>query len=174
MATAATNRYYTNHVEQPWWSEDDYKNLDYQNSAFNDAMTLRYWKTIGYEEKTFTGDLYGMPKDMPEWVSKFQDIFQWQHFSWQLYKMQPGRVLPAHCDTYQKFKEVNGISDSSKIWRAVVFLESWQSGHYFEIDNRNLGFWKKGDYVVWQNQARHIAANVGETDRYTLQITGVQ
>lgn len=174
MVTVATNRYYTSHVDKPWWLESDYKNVEYQNSPFNDAMTVRYWKKIGYNQSNFTGDMYGMPNDTPEWIEKFKEIFDWKHFSWQLYKMQPGRTLPAHCDTYAKFKELHGITDSSNIWRAIIFLEPWQSGHYFEIDTTNLGYWKKGDYVVWQNQARHIAANVGETDRYTLQITGVE
>ena len=172
METQDLNKWYTLHVDEPWWNIEDFYNLDYQNVEFNDSDSLLKWKKLGYTQNTFTGDLYGYPNETPEWIKKFYEIFQWENCEWQLYRMLPGRTLPAHSDTYKKYKEVYGIKDSSKIYRAIVFLEDWQSGHYFEIDSNNMGFWKKGDYVVWQNSVRHIAANVGELPRYTLQLTG--
>ena len=33
--------------------------------------------------------------------------------------------------------------------------------------------WAAGETVIWQNNTQHLAANMGMTDRYTLQITGV-
>lgn len=172
MAIQEQNSWYTKHVDNPWWDVSDYANFTYENHAFNDNQALKRWKQLGYTQSKFTGDLYGMPNEMPIWVSQFKEIFPWKNFSWQLYRMMPGTLLPAHQDTYEKFREINKIEDPNKIFRAVVFLEPWQSGHYFEIDSTNLSYWKKGDYVVWQNSVKHIAANIGETPRYTLQITG--
>jgi hypothetical protein len=83
-------------------------------------------------------------------------------------------VLPTHSDTYARFREVYGIADPDSIWRAVIFLEPWASGHYFEIDGDPYTEWQAGDTVVWQNTVPHLAANVGMTMRYTLQITGTQ
>jgi len=31
--------------------------------------------------------------------------------------------------------------------------------------------WKAGDYVLWKNDAIHMAANLGLESRYTAQIT---
>lgn len=174
MAIQDQNKWYTKHVEKPWWSIVDYAELDYTNEPFNDPTTQKKWKQLGYAQNKFTGDLYGMPNETPKFVKEFEKTFKWKNFSWQLYRMMPGTVLPSHKDTYAKFRQVNGVVDPNTIWRAVVFLEDWQSGHYFEIDNTNLSYWKKGDYVVWQNSVGHVAANIGETPRYTLQITGTQ
>lgn len=167
-----TNLWYTKHVDSPWWTIENFYNLDYKNEPFNDQSSIDYWTSLGFDQSRYTGDQYGLPNPTPAWVEKFQEIFDWQHFSWQLYKMSPGTTLPVHKDTYVRFKEVYGIKDPNNIWRAVVFLEDWQSGHYFEIDSTNLSYWKKGDYVVWQNSVSHIAANIGQLPRYTLQITG--
>ncbi len=87
--------------------------------------------------------------------------------------MAPGTVLPAHSDTYARFRDIHHIIDPNTIWRAVIFLEPWQSGHYFEIDGQPVVNWQAGDTVVWNNDVPHLAANMGYTDRYTLQITGI-
>ena len=87
--------------------------------------------------------------------------------------MTPGCVLPNHSDTYARFREIYKIQNPDSIYRAVVFLEDWQSGHYFEIDNTPLVTWRAGDTIIWHNDVKHLAANMGMTNRYTLQITGV-
>ena len=58
------------------------------------------------------------------------------------------------------------------IKRAVVFLEDWASGHYFEYSGNPLLQWPAGQVVEWDYDEPHMAANIGETPRYTLQITG--
>jgi len=52
-------------------------------------------------------------------------------------------------------------------------MEDWQSGHISEIEKQPLINWTAGDYIIWKNDTLHLAANVGKTARYTLQITGV-
>jgi hypothetical protein len=63
---------------------------------------------------------------------------------------------------------------SSEVYRAIVFLEDWQSGHYFEIDNIGVVNWCAGDYYLWNGDAPHAASNIGIDPRYTLQITGIK
>ena len=172
METVEVNKWYSSHIEKPWWTIEDFYYLNYKNEPFNDQQSLNTWQKLGFNQTKYTGDLYGLPNPTPEWVEKFADVFDWNYFSWQLYRMAPGTTLPVHSDTYAKFKEIHNITNSDSIWRAVIFLEDWQSGHYFEIDSTNLSYWKKGDYVVWQNSVQHIAANIGQLPRYTLQITG--
>jgi hypothetical protein len=59
-----------------------------------------------------------------------------------------------------------------RIRRAIVFLEDWKPGHYFEGNNTAKTDWQAGDVVEWCYDAPHMAANLGLEPRYTLQITG--
>jgi len=156
---------------KPWWS--DYKDLVYVNEPFNDPISLERWKRLGYTQTKFTGDMYDMRKAEPAWISPFRIHLPWQHFSWSVYRMGPGSVLPNHSDIYTRFKKLYKINNNDSIFRAIVFLEDWQSGHYFEIAGDPVTHWIAGDTYIWQYDVEHLAANVGTTDRYTLQITGV-
>ena len=157
---------------EPWWG-NQHRELPYINEPFNDPESLSLWKQLGYTQSKFTGDMYDMRFSEPSWMDPFRRHFAgWKHFSWSVYRMGPGCVLPNHSDTYDRFKKIYNITDSNTIHRAVVFLEDWQSGHYLEIDNVPVTGWTAGTTVVWQNEVLHLAANMGMTDRYTLQITG--
>jgi len=52
-----------------------------------------------------------------------------------------------------------------------VFLEDWQPGHILEIDGSPISQWHAGDYVIWNYDTPHMAANLGLVPRYTAQIT---
>lgn len=171
MATPVEPKWYHTWVK-PVWS--DHRSLNYRNEPFNDPAAETHWRQLGYTQTRFTGDMYDMRETEPAWMPEVQEQFEWEHFSWSIYRMPPGTVLPNHSDTYAKFREIHDITDPDRIWRAVIFLEPWASGHYFEIDSHPYTEWRSGDAVVWQNAVPHLAANVGMTHRYTLQITGVR
>lgn len=154
-----------------WWH--GYQNLPYINEPFNDPASIERWKTLGYTQTKFTGDMYDMRQPQPDWIEPFKTHLPWDYFSWSIYRMEPGTVLPEHRDTYAKFSKINSIQDTDLIWRAIVFLEDWQSGHYFELDTYPIINWRCGDIVAWKSHTPHLAANVGTTMRYTLQITGI-
>lgn len=156
---------------QSWWS--GYQDLSYVNEPFNDESSLAYWQSLGYTQTKFTGDMYDMRQPEPDWIAPFREHLPWQYFSWSVYRMEPGTVLPVHSDTYARFIKLYDIQNIDLVWRAIVFLEDWQSGHYFEIQNRPIVNWQQGDIVAWNSTAPHLAANMGITMRYTLQITGV-
>ena len=86
--------------------------------------------------------------------------------------MTPGCVLPAHRDSYDRFKLVHGLETTFSVVRTIVFLEDWASGHYLEMNGTPFTEWRAGDWVSWHNDFLHLAANMGRTDRYTLQLTG--
>jgi hypothetical protein len=155
---------------EPVWKEL-YKELDYKNEPFNDSESLSEWKELGYTQTKFTGDMYDMRNPEPIWMAGIRQLVPWKYFSWSVYRMGPGCVLPTHGDTYARFREI--YNHDGDIYRAVFFMEDWQSGHYFEIDSIPKTNWRAGDYVYWKNDTTHLAANVGRTDRYTLQITGI-
>jgi hypothetical protein len=150
-----------------------HRDLPYINEPFNDPAAQRQWKDRGFQHQRFTGDLYDMRQPEPEWMAHFRHWLPMRHFSWSIYRMTPGTVLPEHSDTYKKFREIYSVADDAVIRRYVIFLENWQSGHYIEIDDGPVTKWIQGWGAFWNGDTPHIAANIGRTDRYTLQITGV-
>jgi len=146
--------------------------LCYVNEPFNDTETESKWRTQGFDQKIFTGDLYDMRFEMPEWVAQFIPIVKLNYFSWSVYRMGPGRILPAHRDTYSRFCKIHNISNINDVIRYVIFLEDWQSGHYFEIENTPVVKWHAGQGVCWRGDTEHLAANLGFSDRFSLQLTG--
>ena len=159
-------------IQQPWWNQN-HRDLAYINEPFNDPESLARWQELGYTQTRFTGDMYDMCNPEPAWIAPFRQHFPWQHFSWSVYRMGPGTTLPNHADTYARFRKIHNIENPNKIFRAVVFLEPWQSGHYFEVNQKSVVGWRPGETVIWRYDTEHLAANMGTTDRYTLQITGV-
>jgi hypothetical protein len=172
MAIPDTFKWSNGWITNTWWGTA-HRDLPYTNEPFNDPASLTQWQELGYTQTKFTGDMYDMRNPEPDWIAPFRRHFPWKHFSWSVYCMSPGTTLPNHADTYARFREIYNIQDPATIFRAIVFLENWQSGHYFEIDGESETEWPAGEYVVWRNDVEHLAANVGTTDRYTLQITGV-
>ncbi len=161
------------HLTKFW--DDEYKHLDYTREPFNDPESVAAWVTMGYSGP-FTGHMCDMRKPQPSWNSKFLDIFEakgWKDIGTSYYRMDTGVILPAHRDLYKKYVELFNLQGQEYwIYRAVVFLEDWQPGHYFEIDGEAWTDWRAGDAVSWRYDVEHAAANIGITPRYTLQITG--
>lgn len=158
----------------PFW-DNDYKNLTYVKEKFNDPATEIAWEDAGFRGP-FGGWMCDMRNPQPSWNTQFVEFFEnmgWQDIGTSYYKMAPGSSLPEHVDTYKKYIELFDLQDKKhSIRRAVVFLEDWQSGHYAECDGTPYVNWIRGFTLVWSWDAPHIAANMGMTPRYTLQITG--
>lgn len=159
---------------QVFW-DDEYKHLDYINEPFNDVAQTHQWQGQGYANR-FTGDMCDMRSAQPSWNSRFIEIFTglgWKNIGTSYYRMNTGTVLPTHSDLYVKYIELFGLQgQEQKIRRAVVFLEDWQPGHYAEYMGHAYVNWRAGAVVEWPYDTPHMAANLGPTPRYTLQITG--
>jgi len=155
-----------------WWGEQ-HRELEFINEPFNNSKDVDHWRSLGYTQSRFTGDMYDMRFSEPGWIDQFRTILPVKYFSWSVYRMRPGDILPNHSDTYTKFRSLHDIQDISTIRRYVIFLEDWASGHYFEIDGTPVVKWTRGTAVYWHGDTPHLAANIGMTPRYTLQITGV-
>jgi len=107
-------------------------------------------------------------------ISFFKEQFSWldnHEFSVQL--MKPGMILPLHSDRYTFYKKKYKI-DINKIERVIVFLGDWSIGHLLHIDTIQVQKWLAGNWVSWQGDTHHLAANLGHKNRYTLQITGTK
>ena len=170
MATHAVNKY---HLEVFW--DDEYKHLNYINEVFNDPENLDKWTKLGFPNR-FTGDMCDMRSAQPSWNNKFINHFAdlgWKNIGTSYYRMMPGTILPTHQDLYKKYIELFDLTGKEDtIRRAIVFLEDWASGHYFESLGVPMVEWSAGKTVEWTYDAPHMAANIGVTPRFTLQITG--
>jgi hypothetical protein len=171
-----SNKNYYLHTYQlsPFW-DNEYQTLEYVNEQFNDVPQTQIWQEQGYANR-FTGDMCDMRSTQPTWNQRFIDIFTgqgWKNVGTSYYRMNTGTVLPTHGDLYKKYIEIFNLHGREHtIYRAVVFLEDWQPGHYAEYNDRAFVNWRAGQAVEWIYDSPHMAANIGLEDRYTLQITG--
>ena len=170
MATHAVSKY---HVPAFW--DDEFKRLDYVNETFNDPESVDRWLAQGFANQ-FTGDMCDMRGAQPSWNKTIIEVFEqmgWQDVGTSYYRMMPGTILPTHQDLYKKYIELFDLQGQEHtIYRAVIFLEDWHSGHYLEAMDQPMIKWRAGDVVEWVYDTPHMAANMGSTPRYTLQITG--
>lgn len=117
-----------------------------------------------------------MRSPQPRWNHQFIEHFNmlgWKDIGTSYYRMNTGTVLPTHQDLYAKYIDLFQLQGQEHtIRRAIVFLEDWQPGHYAEYMDSPFVEWKAGDTVEWPYATPHMAANLGVTPRYTLQITG--
>lgn len=158
----------------PFW-DHEYKELNYIHEPFNDPISARIWSEQGYRGPV-TGVMCDMKQRHPVWTDKIIKLFTakgWNDIGVCFYRMDTGVILPVHKDLYLKYIQLFDLQGKEQtIFRAIIFLEDWQSGHYAEYCNEPFVNWKAGDGVYWQYDALHMAANIGLTPRYTLQITG--
>jgi hypothetical protein len=169
----ATQDLFKYHLPVFW--DDEFKGLDYVNEEFNDTANLERWTALGYANK-FTGDMCDMRRPQPSWNYQFVKIFQemgWKDIGTSYYRMGTGTILPTHSDLYLRYIDIFKLQGQEHtIRRAIVFLEDWRPGHYFEGADKPTVNWHAGDVIEWQYDAPHLAANLGLDPRYTLQITG--
>ena len=159
---------------QVFW-DDEYRHLNYENEEFNDSESMSKWIQAGYPNR-FTGDMCDMRRPQPTWNQRFIDMFAsmgWKDIGTSYYRMNTGTVLPTHSDLYVKYINLFALQGQEhRIRRAIVFLEDWASGHYFEGMGVPFTQWTAGTVMEWSYDTPHMAANIGLEPRYTLQITG--
>lgn len=148
----------------------EFKNFEYYRKPLNLAEEDQ-WRTSDYSGMTFGGELYDGTNRIPGWVDSIAQQIGLRNCGYAFYRMRTGNIIPTHVDHYSVYTRVFGVP-REHIYRAIVFLEDWRSGHYFEIDSVAITNWVCGDWVMWSSTEPHSAANIGPQDRYTLQITG--
>lgn len=155
---------------EPNWNED-FKNFSYTRQPLTNKE-LETWRSQGYNHTSFTGEMYGGKNKMPDYVHTIAENIGLKKPGFVFYRMKTGDIMPTHVDHFRKYCEVFSV-ERSKVWRAIVFLDDWKPGHYFEIQNEAFCNYRKGEFVVWSADVPHAASNIGIEDRHTLQITGI-
>ena len=161
--------WFRGHVD-PFWC-DSYKKFEYTKQNIT-CKEIETWRNQGYTHQSFTGVMYDSSNEMPDWVNFVARSIGLKKTGFVFYKMQTGDIMPTHIDHFSRYCEIFNV-ERKDVWRAIVFLDNWKSGHYFEVENTAVCNYKKGDYVLWNANTPHAASNIGIEDRYTLQITGL-
>ena len=141
----------------------DYRDLPYRT---------RVDDTAGKNRELY-GKMYNSKMDDGKLDIDFEKLLPWKNIGWNFYKFEPGKWLRPHCDHFKFYKDYNKLESNDNIMRCNIFLEDWQPGHVFGIEDKVIMGWKKNDYFIWDATAEHWAGNFGSNDRYTLQLTGL-
>lgn len=160
--------YHKGFVPKIW--NDEYKKFDYvrQPITGEEADT---WRSQGYTHETTTGKMYDSRNPMPDWVNTIANLMNLRNPGFVFYRMDTLDIMPTHVDHFNTYCRVFN-KDRKEVRRAIVFLEDWKPGHYFQVDNVGVVNYKAGEYVLWAPDVPHAASNIGVEPRYTLQITG--
>jgi hypothetical protein len=150
-----------------------YENIEYINKPFNDKSIIEQWKSLGHNYEKYTGLMRDQSQELPKWCFELAKQIPLKNSTITLYCMTPGTIMPEHSDMFYRYRQIMNLKSIDNVGRAVIFLEDWKSGHYFEIDKNPIVNWKSGDYILWQNDVPHMAANLGKENRYTMQVTGI-
>lgn len=155
-----------NYKNHPWIAHDNVTTQDRADEF--EEQNIRYFKA-GY---TTENSKYLQCFDFGEEIHKFcRTLFP--RYSVSIMKQSPGQTLPIHEDTFYKFAKTHD-ADPYACCRVNIFLEDWQSGHYFEINENPILHWKRGDAIIILRDEPHLSGNMGMTTKYTMQVTGVR
>jgi hypothetical protein len=160
------------HMGRYW--NDDFKTLPYVKQGVT-KEEVENWERLGYSEnfvKSYTGSMYDHSNVMPEWIDRFENAFGLYKQSYTFYCMQTCEIMPTHSDHFSTYCKINNTTPD-KVYRAILMLEDWKPGHYFELDGVGYVNWKAGDWFKWRGDVPHAASNIGIEPRYTLQVTGL-
>ena len=156
-----------------FWNADDIRNLKFE-VPLDSTVGFELLDTLDnsrYQHKMSANLYRGLPNILSNPILESSFSFL-ANKSYAVHKILPGYILPLHRDRYAFYKNQNHIVDINSIIRVIVFLEDKKPGHILEIENTVVDSWVAGDWIAWRGSALHLAANIGNEDRYTLQITG--
>jgi|TARA_B110000879_G_scaffold140611_1_gene183174 hypothetical protein len=152
--------------------KDDFLDFDYKKQPLTNSSELDNWRSQGYTHDSFLGSMYNSTNPMPKWVDQIPDALGMTKCGFVFYRMDQLDIMPPHVDHFDTYCRVFEV-ERELVYRAIVFLEDWKPGHYFEYDSRGTVNWKQGDYVIYSTDTPHAASNIGTSPRYTLQVTGI-
>lgn len=159
----------TNDYEQlPWYEHPD-KNQGFTTPAENYKI---YKERVGcliprFEE---VGKGVFIPTEVDAIFGYVLSQFDLEDSVYAFAKYTPGLILPWHRDNYPTYAR-NKNARVEEIVRIMVFLHDPAPGHQLWVEDRYCTG-PAGSWFSWQGATKHMAANLGESSRYVIQITG--
>lgn len=150
------------------WAKTDYESLPWQENNNHMDKIISSVDTKPYNVGVFMCH----EKDLLEKFYNAVSRFELEKKVIAVNKQCPGQVLPFHSDKYETYKKRNSVSEDDTVQRVIIFLHDPKPGHQLWIEDE-ICTGTAGSYFAWQDETRHMSANLGLEDRYILQLTGL-
>ena len=159
---------------------------DLDNSVYNERTECHHanglWEEINIDPPTYPENsaivYQAFGDEAPDWAHKVKEMFDWVEMKQiTIIKILPGCFIPPHKDKMYMLKksitEAGFNVEDYDLIRINIFLTDHKIGHVFNLNNKFLDKYKKGDYLYILPNEIHGVANIGAEPRYTMQVTGV-
>jgi len=152
----------------PWYRNPD-RNKGFATSEENYNI---YGERVGCYIPKFeeAGKGIFIPDDVDKVFGYVLNYFDLNDSVYAFAKYTPGMILPWHKDNYPTYAK-NKSAEVKRIVRIMIFLQDPLPGHQLWIEDKFCSG-SKGSWFSWQGDTKHMAANLGESDRYVIQLTG--
>jgi len=152
------------------WIPDDYINGPWRTNKYH----YKGFQTSSTNKKLYKNNIgVYINNDVNMNFSKISKKFKLNRTVVALNKMDPGQILPFHIDLYKTYIKRNDVKNQKDIVRIILFLEDSVPGHQLWIGD-SICTGNAGSYFGWSYGEKHMAANLSDQARYTLQITGLR
>ncbi len=141
--------------------DDLNKELDKHRQSGYSPYNTRHWETTTIQ-----------PKLEMSWEGEIMEQLPLTNATGRPTLQPPGNVMPWHQDKFIYFKRENPGHDEHVV-RFIVFQKDWQNGHLLQAGDSFVTHWKAGDILLWYPDRWHLSANVGITDKWTFNVTGI-
>ena len=162
------------------WKANDYKELPwYRNPDRNKGFATAeenyniYGERVGCYIPVFeeTGKGIFIPEEVDKIFGYVLSYFDLNELVYAFARYTPGMILPWHRDNYPTYAK-NKNANANDIVRVMIFLHDPAPGHQLWIEDRFCNG-PAGSWFSWKGPTKHMAANLGEVDRYVIQLTGI-
>ena len=161
---------------KPFWDIEFIKKLPFQKYP---VPNYEQWKEAKHYPKDMVTDSLCSDKTADDlgidwqWTDQLH-VDDWKINAVSIYKLSPGKVTPWHTDHFMNFRKYYNLGADQVINRRLLFLQDWQPGQIFAIDDKTYTNWHAGDWIGWTQEHYHMGANHSGEIRYTAQLTGVK
>jgi hypothetical protein len=137
------------------------------------SARVRETRSLGYYNAHNCRFYQHFDEDLPEIFHRLAKACALSNYSVSLIRQDPGQVIPWHQDKFYTLKQRLGAGEH-RIFRYVVLLEDWKTGHYLQIGNEPVVKWRAGDIFTYARDVYHLSGNCGVEPKYTMQVSGVE
>lgn len=81
---------------------------------------------------------------------------------------KPGSINCVHVDHFHRLKK-----NKDNAVRVNIFISEWSFGQLVQTPEKTFSNWNVGEWCIWNNQVKHFALNFSDTDKITLQLSGL-
>jgi len=163
------------------WKSKDYENhnwipnKDRNGYQTNETNYNIYNNRLGHHILDFEtpGKGIDIPAEMKNIFDYVPKLFDLEKTVYSFMKFPVGHVLPWHSDNYPTYCRNNNVQNIESIVRIIVLLHDSTPGQQLWIEDK-IYHGAAGSWFSWEGRTQHMAANLSNTDRYVLQITGVK